>query len=217
MKRAFPYPPARDLAIALGEYLMPHCEKLNIAGSIRRGNAAVSDIELICLPALESRSLALFSPPQTGPSEAFIKTVHTIGTPLKGSPNGRYMRLIPYLPLEEGKQLPVWLEKGNTELLVLEGIELDLFIPQPEDYFRQFAIRTGSAEYSRKIANAWVRKGWCGTEQGLRKKATASTGYRQEKPSGSARMKMPSAHPSGPTKNRFSNGSTCRTMKPAMR
>lgn len=49
-------------------------------------------------------------------------------------------------------------------------MKCDLFLPQPHDYFRQFAIRTGSADYSHKvIANAWVKAGWVGTEDGLRR------------------------------------------------
>jgi len=48
-------------------------------------------------------------------------------------------------------------------------IILDLFMPQPHDYYRQFAIRTGSAEYShRHIANQWVKRGWCGVNGDLR-------------------------------------------------
>ena len=44
-------------------------------------------------------------------------------------------------------------------------------MPQPGDYYRIYAIRTGSAEYAHHIlASAWLRKGWVGTKNGLRKK-----------------------------------------------
>ena len=50
-----------------------------------------------------------------------------------------------------------------------EGINLDLFIPQETDYIRQNIFRTGSAEYSHKIiATACLKKGWCGTSDGMR-------------------------------------------------
>jgi hypothetical protein len=50
-----------------------------------------------------------------------------------------------------------------------DTINLDLFMPQPDDYYRQYAIRTGSADYSKNvIANGWLKKGWCGTDEGLR-------------------------------------------------
>lgn len=49
------------------------------------------------------------------------------------------------------------------------SIVVDFFMPRPEDYFRQLAIRTGPAEFShRAIAEAWNKKGWVGTEDGLR-------------------------------------------------
>jgi len=64
----------------------------------------------------------------------------------KGEPTGRY-----------------------TKRGLYEGIDLDLFIPQKEDFIRQFVIRTGSDTYSHNvIAAAWVKKGWRGTEDGLR-------------------------------------------------
>ena len=47
---------------------------------------------------------------------------------------------------------------------------LDLFMPESRDYYRQYAIRTGSADYSFKVlAAGWRRKGWCGTPDGLRR------------------------------------------------
>lgn len=46
-------------------------------------------------------------------------------------------------------------------------------MPHPDDYFRQYAMRTGSAEYSHHvIAAAWSRKGWTGIDDiGLRKRS----------------------------------------------
>jgi len=48
-----------------------------------------------------------------------------------------------------------------------KGCKLDLFMPQPFDFYRIFAIRTGSAEYAKKIAYAWQEKGYQGTVNGL--------------------------------------------------
>jgi len=48
------------------------------------------------------------------------------------------------------------------------NMQCDLFLPQPHDYGRQLAIRTGSAEYSHRVlANAWVKMGCKGTDEGL--------------------------------------------------
>jgi DNA polymerase/3'-5' exonuclease PolX len=49
-----------------------------------------------------------------------------------------------------------------------QSTQVDLFLPQPHDYGRQLAIRTGSAEYSHRVlATAWVKKGCKGTDAGL--------------------------------------------------
>ena len=67
-----------------------------------------------------------------------------------------------------------WKVKGEptgryTKRRLYEGIDLDLFITNKKDFARQLVVRTGSANYSAKvIAMAWVKKGWRGTEDGLR-------------------------------------------------
>lgn len=59
-----------------------------------------------------------------------------------------------------------------TQRIIAAGdhsIAVDFFMPRPEDYFRQLAIRTGPAEFSHKaLAAGWNKKGWVGTEDGLR-------------------------------------------------
>ena len=54
--------------------------------------------------------------------------------------------------------------------IILKGhTPLDLFMPEPIDYFRQLVIRTGSSDYVHHVvAASWKQKGWCGTSQGLR-------------------------------------------------
>ena len=48
------------------------------------------------------------------------------------------------------------------------SLQVDLFLPTETDFYRQLAIRTGPAEYSKRIAVAWVKMGWVGTSEGLR-------------------------------------------------
>jgi DNA polymerase/3'-5' exonuclease PolX len=118
-----------------------HC---NIAGSVRRLKPDVKDIEIVCTPLL-IESGDLFNSFLV-PDKKIYKFAKTFGNVKKGQEGGRYMQI----------ELP-------------EGIMLDLFIPQFTDYWRQFAIRTGSADYSSKvIAKSWVRNGWVGTSEGLR-------------------------------------------------
>lgn len=141
---------AKELAKAAGLKLQPFTTRINIAGSIRREKADVKDIEIICLPKyIDGAQTGLFSdvPPVQVISQNFVETVRSLGKVIKGKPDGRYMQI----------ELP-------------QRINIDLFMPEPADYFRQYAIRTGSADYAqRTIARAWNRKGWCGSDKGLRK------------------------------------------------
>lgn len=129
--------------------LAPHCQVLNIAGSIRREKPEVKDIEIVCVAkTVKIGALDMFGNDdrKTVISPDFVKTVNELGKIIKGKPEGRMM-----------------------QIMLTEKIVLDLFMPMPYDYWRQYAIRTGSADYSHKvIATAWLKNGWCGTSNGLR-------------------------------------------------
>lgn len=138
------------IANNLVKKLKPVCYRVEIAGSIRRKKTEVKDIELVVIPKqYGDTSGDLFEPKCImRPVPAFVTMVtKELGTVIKGRGDGRYMQI----------ELP-------------EEIKLDLFIPAEGDYFRQFAIRTGSADYSHKIiANGWRKIGWVGSNVGLRK------------------------------------------------
>lgn len=66
-------------------------------------------------------------------------------------------------------------EKGNSAgkymqiHLAEHDINLDLFMPDDFDYWRQMCIRTGSAEWvAKNVAGGWKKIGWCGSNAGLR-------------------------------------------------
>lgn len=138
---------AKRLADRVFEILQPHCVIINIAGSIRREKAEVKDIEIVCIPKLQPSGL--FGD-ESVIDKGFVEAVESFtGKVAKGAIGGRYMKII---------------LKGTD-------MALDLFMPVANDYYRQLAIRTGSADFSQKvIATGWVRKGWIGIKDiGLRK------------------------------------------------
>ena len=52
------------------------------------------------------------------------------------------------------------------------NLQIELYITTEIDFGRIFAIRTGSSAYSHgKLAITWNRLGWCGSKDGLRRKA----------------------------------------------
>jgi len=52
---------ARKLAEQMVERLRPACDKIEIAGSVRRGKPEVKDIEIVCLPRDTGNDIGLFS------------------------------------------------------------------------------------------------------------------------------------------------------------
>lgn len=138
---------AQKIANRVVELLSPGCEKIHIAGSIRRQSAQVKDIEIVCQPIKELTDIGMELFKKYEISNVFKNAIDIIGLKIeKGSVDGRYMKII-----------------------LLGGMTLDLFMPTADDYFRQLVIRTGSADYVyHVIASSWKQKGWCGTSDGLR-------------------------------------------------
>lgn len=142
--------PATDIAIRSCEQLQPGCYNVNIAGSVRRRRPEVGDIEIVCRPIRVADGQASLFDEVAGEvavCKKFEESVLSLGKVELGNVNGRQMKIL----------LP-------------EGIKLDLFMPQDHDYYRIYAIRTGSSQYSNLVlANAWKRNGWVGTDEGLRR------------------------------------------------
>ena len=145
----FPLSKARTIADSVVTKLQPYCEIVLIAGSIRREKVEVKDIEIVCVPKRVLKGgMDLFGEDtrSTVVHPDFEKTVRQLGQVVKGRPDGRMMNIV-----------------------LAQKIQLDLFMPQPIDFWRQFAIRTGSKEFTHRVlADRWYKNGWCGTEDGLR-------------------------------------------------
>lgn len=119
---------AQKIANKYIDLLKPYCQRIEIAGSIRREKPEVKDIEIVCIP----KNLIGFS-----------KEVNKLEK-VKGEPTGKY-----------------------TQRILPEGIKLDLFMANEENWGLIFAIRTGSAEFSHKVlACGWVKKG-CHSKDGI--------------------------------------------------
>ena len=141
---------AKAVADRLTVLLSLHCERFDVAGSIRRECELVSDIEIVCQPKKVFVPKDLFGDGDWKICFEFSSALSDVTEEIvKGELTGRYQQRI---------------LKG--------GIKLDLFLPEPDDYYRQLAIRTGSSDYSAKIlAASWVKRGWVGTiNGGLREK-----------------------------------------------
>ncbi len=133
------YSKALGIAENIVEQLAPYCERIQIAGSIRRKKPEVGDIEIVCISKKgnqRSSKTGLFAPVM-----GFITTVNQWAK-VRGE---------------------AWDKATNRRLP--EGIALDLFTAVEDNWGYILAIRTGSAEYSHKVlATGWVKKGFHGKE-----------------------------------------------------
>ena len=127
-KIKYPYAEAHKIAQEVLEQLKPYCERIEIAGSIRRKKAEVGDIEIVAIPKPFGIDL----------SQDGIAKVVNQWEKVKGEMPCKY-----------------------TQRILPSGIKLDLFFAEEGNWGLIFAIRTGSAEFSRYVlANGWVRNGF---------------------------------------------------------
>jgi len=126
------YEEALQIAEKIKAQLAPHCERIEIAGSIRRKKPFVKDIEIVAIP----------KPYDIGLFESGIATVVNQWPKVRGE-----------LPCE------------YTQRILPDGITLDLFFAEKENWGLIYAMRIGSADYSHQVlGNAWVRQGYRGVE-----------------------------------------------------
>lgn len=148
---------ALEKARELWRILSPHCDRIDIAGSIRRGRSVVKDIELLAIPKNETvrvvKEASLFGTDErdeTRRVRGFGVAVRSLGRIVKGNPDaGRYIQI----------------EIANG----IEPIMVDLFLAHPRNWGYIMAIRTGSADFMRLVAARWTRHGYTGVDGMLTK------------------------------------------------
>lgn len=140
---------ARQLAELLVTDLRPHCSRIEIAGSIRRGKEWVNDIEIVAIPkqvpvaAVEDLFGGEDRPAGKERDPGFVAVVKRYAhTMVKGKPaTGRYI-----------------------QFLTRTGVKVDLFTATLDNWGYIFAIRTGSAEFSQSLAWRWKKMGYEGQD-----------------------------------------------------
>ena len=135
-----PLAKAKKWASRIVEILEPHCERIEIAGSVRRQKPLIGDIEIVCIP---KRDFDMFGAP-TGVCADFSQAVEK-WEKVRGDADGRYTQRI----------LP------NTN-----GFTVDIFMADTDNWGWIFALRTGSAIYAQRILLSGLRKVDCFAENG---------------------------------------------------
>ena len=129
---------ANEIAGRVKAQLAPYCDRIEIAGSVRRRKADVGDIEVVCVPKTVSMP-DLFGTGAAFRDKDWSLAVVKIGRVEKGDVfKGRYIQI----------EHPA-------------GIKVDIFTAHPDNWGLIYAIRTGSADYSHCVlACGWVRNGY---------------------------------------------------------
>jgi len=126
MKRKLYHAEAWNIAKSVIERLAPFCQRIEIAGSLRRLKPEVGDIELVAIPKFETDMFGTISENHMLDSVDWSK----YGKPVKGGHKYKQIELE-------------------------EGLTLDLFIiTPPAQWGIQFMIRTGSADFSHRLVTS---------------------------------------------------------------
>lgn len=147
---------AEGLADKIISALAPGCERIQIAGSVRRQRPLVGDIEIVAIPKLIPELPAQLSmlgePPQMVSALDILleKLVKEEPHFRRGDKNGPLFKNFLVDFADDGTQ--AWFVDDGSE------IGLDLFLTTPEQWGYILALRTGPGEFNQ----AWVtqrRKG----------------------------------------------------------
>lgn len=123
MKQKLPLSDAKTIADSVVARLAPSCQRIEIAGSIRRQKAEVGDIEVVAIPNFETDMFGAVSDNHQLDNVDWSR----FGKPIK---NGHKYK----------------------QIELNEGVNLDLFIvTPPAQWGVVFMIRTGSAEFSHRL------------------------------------------------------------------
>jgi DNA polymerase (family 10) len=140
--------PAEDAMLAAQEVcnaLYPFCERLVIAGSLRRRKETVGDVELVYIPRTEERALDFFSTAAVNLADEALARLLAGGILSK-----RRNKL--------GSEM--WGAKNKLALHRASGVPVDLFSATRENWWNYLVFRTGGAESNVAVASAARRKGW---------------------------------------------------------
>ena len=134
---------AEKIAGELVALLRPHCDRIEVAGSIRRRKPDVGDVEIVAVPRFETGGLF-------GGDRVDVLADALGGwrsRPLPGQAFAPHPR-------------KAWGEKYKRLLHVPSGLQVDLFVVTPPACFAViYAIRTGPAALSQRAVTSLRAKG----------------------------------------------------------
>ena len=129
------------------ERLRPACAAVMVAGSLRRGKAAVGDVEILFIPLLQSLPDPedMFAVREANCAEAVIVEMLEEGVLTKRTNAA-------------GRE--AWGDKNKLARHAATGMPVDLFAASHANWHNYLVCRTGPAESNILIATEAQRRGW---------------------------------------------------------
>jgi len=143
---------ARQVAEDLRARLDPTCERIEIAGSIRRGRPWVGDVELLCIPRAELIRNVL--------GEVVGETSYLEWALLEFLDSGLLAKR------RNVKGSEVYGPKNKLLTHVPTGVNLDVFTADARNWGMALLVRTGSAEFNVKVMSRFRALGGKGHAYG---------------------------------------------------
>jgi DNA polymerase/3'-5' exonuclease PolX len=126
---------AKAIATELMCFLAPFCERITIAGSVRRQKPEVGDIELLCIPKFD------------GPVDLLDRKLKwLIAT-----------RVLEYRPNKKG--IKTYGPKNKLLRHVNSGIGIDIFSTTEDCWAVSLVVRTGGEATNKEIASRAIERG----------------------------------------------------------
>jgi DNA polymerase/3'-5' exonuclease PolX len=142
----YPYESAIKVAVILQECLRPACQRIEIAGSLRRMKDDVGDIELLYVPKIVERpGLDMFEPDIINLADEAINSLLADGLLRKRlNKNGG----------------TAWGSMNKLAVCGLTGIPVDLFLTTDASWYNYLVCRTGPADSNTEIATRAKKASW---------------------------------------------------------
>jgi DNA polymerase/3'-5' exonuclease PolX len=124
---------ANSVATELVDILSPHCDRIQIVGSLRRNASTVHDVDLLAIPRFaESEDSSLFGEPVM---------INLLDRKLADFCHSNVLQLI-----SNGPKVKRFVKHlGNQQL------PIDIYIATPETWWTHLLIRTGSKEHNIQL------------------------------------------------------------------
>lgn len=126
------YATVYPVACEIVDKLRPYCERIELAGSLRRKRPYIGDIEIVAIPRLQRDLFGQLMPASPTALDGFLVT----------------------------RQVPLSKDGTRYKQFKYGRFTVDLFLqPDPATWGVNFLIRTGSQEFSRAFVTSWHRGG----------------------------------------------------------